>query len=97
VDQSKIHDSKKTQLRNELLKELPGVKLPNSKMGLSVAISKLIEVNNLDADIDFILGSKESILSSQIGNREKLKKRAKLSPELAFRLATLAYWQYNWL
>ena len=97
VDQSKIHDSKKTQLRNVLLKELPGVKLPNSKMGLSVAISKLIEVNNLDADIDFILGSKESILSSQIGSIELIKKRASLSPELAFRLATLAYWQYNWL
>ena len=95
---SSPRDSRKTLLRNELFRLLPGVKLPLNKMGLSVNSAKLMTNKELKSNLDFILHDSGSPFKSK--NRksiEYLKKRAELNPNFGFRLALVGIWANQWL
>ena len=95
---SSPRDSRKTLLRNELLRLLPGVRLPSNKMGLSVNIAKLIGDKELKSNLDFTLHDTSSPFKSK--NKKSiafLEKRAELNPSFGFRLALVGIWANQWL
>ena len=95
---SSPRDSRKTLLRNELFRILPGVKLPLNKMGLSVNSAKLMTNKELKSNLDFTLHDLTSPLEAKNKKSiEYLKKRAELNPNFGFRLALVGIWANQWL
>jgi asparagine synthase (glutamine-hydrolysing) len=92
-----VISSKKAVLRRALSHELPGVRLPKRKMGLSVASDELMLQQDMVEAVDRQLESSDSLLRAMgLVRSELLRERCRSNPTLAFRLAAVDAWQRAW-
>jgi asparagine synthase (glutamine-hydrolysing) len=93
-----IISSRKSVLRRALSRELPGVRLPKRKMGLSVASNELMRQQEMVEAVDRQLESEGSMLR-ELGlvNSDLLRARCRSNPTLAFRIAAMDAWQRAWI
>ena len=87
-------DTRKTGLRRELARRLPGVRLPDRKRGLAVSLGQLLG-GGLDGHLRYELESAHSVLRSSIGPEALLtiSARCARSPLTSFRIAMLGQWE----
>ena len=84
----------KADLRVELERRLPAVRLPDSKKGLAVPIASLLE-SSLGGDLDRVVRSRDSVLHRMLGPAcvQALAHRSTKSMSTAYRLAVLGRWE----
>lgn len=91
-----IRDSKKTPLKSLLQHELPGVRLPRAKMGLSVALAQVLDDPTFQQYLKVELSGSGVLGQFEAVDLRSLRNRAATSASFAFRITTVGAWAEQW-